>query len=129
MLADPDMSPAVAIKTLLFPPSASKKADDYLKILSQLPPQKMQGAALKAQAAAVNGENNGPGIWNELPNIKNKVLVISGTEDVLAPVQNAVLISDAIPDSWLVRIRGAGHGVLFQEPLFIGKLVSLFLNN
>lgn len=129
MLADPKTSPAVAIKVLLFPADATRQADAYLQVLSQMPPQKMNGDALKAQAAAVNGENQGEGIWNQLPAIKNKVLVISGTNDVLAPVQNAVMIAAAIPGSWLVQVRDAGHGVLFQEPVFISKLVELFTNN
>lgn len=128
-LADTKISPAVAIKTLLFPTNAATQADAYLKILSQLPPQKMNAEALKAQAEAVNGENNGSGIWDQLQNIKNKVLVINGTDDVLTPVQNAAMIADAIADSWLVRVRDAGHGVLFQEPVFIGELVFLFLSH
>lgn len=94
-----------------------------------MPQEKMDGAALKAQGAAVNGENNGPGIWDQLPNIKNKTLVINGTDDVLTPVQNAVLIAAAIPAAWLVQIRDAGHGVLFQEPEFTSKLIELFLSN
>jgi pimeloyl-ACP methyl ester carboxylesterase len=129
MLADPNTSPAVAIKVLLFPADATKQADAYLQILSQMPAQKMNGDALKAQAAAVNAENQGEGIWDQLPAIKNKVLVISGTNDVLAPVQNAVMIAAAIPGSWLVQVKDAGHGVLFQEPIFISKLVELFTSN
>lgn len=127
MLADPKISPEAAIKTLLFPADQTKKADAYLKILSQLPPQKMNGDALKAQAVAVNGENNGPGVWDQLPNIKNKVLVLSGIDDVLAPVQNAVMIAEGIPGAWLVQVKDAGHGVLFQEPEFTGSLIELFL--
>ncbi|KTD44616.1 alpha/beta fold hydrolase [Legionella quateirensis] len=129
MLADPHTSPAVEIKTLLFPADATKQADAYLNILSQFPPQKMNADALKAQAAAVTGENQGPGIWSLLPGIKNKVLVISGTDDVLSPVQNAVTIAAAIPGSWLVQVKDAGHGVLFQEPVFISELVEFFINN
>ncbi len=127
MLSDPAISPAVAIKTLLFPPTATAQADAYLKILAQLPQEKMDAAALKAQAAAVNGENAGDGIWNQLTNIKNLILIINGTDDVLTPVGNAPMIAAAIPGAWLVQIKGAGHGVLFQEPNYMADVVNLFL--
>lgn len=129
MLSDASMSPSVAIKTLLFPPTAGKQADAYLKIVANLPQEKMNGVALKAQERAVDSENNGPGIWDQLPNIKNKTLIMNGTDDVLTPVQNAVMIASSIPAAWLVQIQGAGHGVLFQEPEFIGDLVELFLSS
>jgi pimeloyl-ACP methyl ester carboxylesterase len=129
MLKDPNVPLAVAIKTLLFPSTADKEADAYLKDISQVPPEKMDGAALKAQAEAVTAENNGDGIWDQLSNIKNKLLVINGTEDLLTPVQNATLIASAVPGAWLVQVEGAGHGVMFQKPEFSGKLIELFLDN
>ncbi|VVC75739.1 2-succinyl-6-hydroxy-2, 4-cyclohexadiene-1-carboxylate synthase [Aquicella siphonis] len=129
MLSDPSISPDVAVKTLLFPADAAKQADAYLKIVSGLPQEKMDGAALKAQAEAVTDENTGPGIWDQLPGIKNKVMVLSGTDDVLAPVQNAVLITEAIPGAWLVRIQGAGHGILFQDPEYMSEIIELFLKS
>lgn len=128
MLSDPTIPPDVAAKTLLFPPSAAAQADAYLKVVASMPPEQMNKAALQAQAEAVNGENNGPGIWNQLVKINNKTLVISGTDDVLSPVQNAVMIASGINGAWLARINGAGHGVLFQQPQFIANLVELFLN-
>lgn len=128
MLSEPGISPAVAIKTLLFPASAGKQADAYLQILSQFPTPKMNGDALKAQAKAVSDENNGDGIWSQLTNIQNKTLILSGTEDLLSPVQNAVMIASGIPGAWLIQIQGAGHGVLFQEPDYTSKIIELFLN-
>ena len=129
MLKDPNVPLAVAIKTLLFPVTADKEADAYIKDISLLPPEKMAGAALTAQAEAVTAENNGDGIWNQLANIKNKLLVLNGTEDLLTPVQNAGLIAAAVPGAWLVQVEGAGHGVMFQKPEFSGQLIELFLDN
>ncbi|MGQ3891344.1 alpha/beta fold hydrolase [Legionella sp. CNM-4043-24] len=128
MLNDTKISPATAIKTLLFPATAAPQADAYLKILSQMPIPKMNPDALKAQSEAVNAENQGEGVWDRLPLIKNRVLVINGTEDILTPVQNAPMIAAAIPGAWLAQIKGAGHGVLFQEPDFTGDLIELFLS-
>lgn len=127
MLSDPTIPPDVAAKTLLFPSDAAIQADAYLKLVKNLPQEKMDGAALKAQAKAVTDENNGPGIWSQLANIKNRVLILSGTQDVLSPVQNAVMIATTIPGAWLVQIPDAGHGVLFQDPEYSAYLVELFL--
>jgi pimeloyl-ACP methyl ester carboxylesterase len=128
MLSEPNISPEKAVKVLLFPPTAQAQADSFLKALSVLPQEKMNAKALKAQGEAVTHENNGPGIWDKLPAIKNNVLILNGTEDVLTPVENAKMIADAIPGAWLVRIKGAGHGVLFQKPDFCSKLIDLFLS-
>lgn len=128
MLSQPNISPEIAIKKLLFPANASAQADSYLKVLSQMPPSPMNKEALQAQSEAVNAENAGPGVWDQLNAIHNRVLVMSGTEDILTPVQNAVLIASAIPGAWLIQIRGAGHGVLFQEPEYTGDLIELFLS-
>lgn len=127
LLSDPSIPPETAVKKLLFPPSAVKEANAYLQTMKSLPSEKMDPKALKAQAHAVTKENKGKGIWKSLPKIKNNILIINGTEDVLTPVINAQRIADAIPGSWLVRIKGAGHGVLFQKPIFGAKLIQLFL--
>jgi pimeloyl-ACP methyl ester carboxylesterase len=129
LLKNTDVSPAVVIKTLLFPASAGKQADAYINGVMQLPVENMDKKALAAQATAVTADNGGDGIWKELPRIQNKVLVLNGTEDILTPVQNAVMIAAAIPGAWLVQVQGAGHGVLFQEPEFGERLLELFLQN
>jgi pimeloyl-ACP methyl ester carboxylesterase len=129
LLKNTDVSPAVVIKTLLFPASAGKQADAYINGVMQLPQENMDKTALAAQAAAVTSDNEGAGIWNDLPRIHNKILVLNGTEDILTPVQNAVMIAAAIPGAWLVQVQGAGHGVLFQEPDFAERLLGLFLQN
>lgn len=128
MLNSAKTSPAIAIKTLLFPPAAWAQANEYLKVLNQMPPPKMNQAALKAQGIAVDEENSGPGIWQKLPAIRNSVLIMNGTEDVLTPVQNASLIAGEIPAAWLIQIKHTGHGVLFQEPEFTGNLIEMFLS-
>lgn len=128
MLSDPKIAPDVAVKTLLFPANARPEADAYLKILSTMPKATMNGTALLAQAQAVNSENQGPGIWDLLSKIKNRTLVMNGTDDVLTPTQNAVMIASSIPGAWLMQIKGTGHGLLFQAPEFTGDLIELFLS-
>lgn len=126
MLSDPNLSPEQAVRTLLFPPSARNLANAYLESLASIPMEKMDKAALQAQAKAVQDENNGKGIMTQLSHVNNSVMIMNGTEDVLTPVINAQRISNAINDSWLVRVKGAGHGVLFQYPEHSAQLIDLF---
>lgn len=128
LLSNASLTPETVVKQLLFPPSAQKQANDFLTVLAKLPQPQMNPKALQAQAEAVTKENQGKGIWDYLGNVENDVLILNGTEDVLTPVINAERIANAIPGSWLVRIKGAGHGVLFQKPEFSADLVLLFLS-
>lgn len=127
LLSDPNISPEKAVTTLLFPPSARKQALDYVTTLKHIGAEKKTAKALQAQAKAVSDENQGKGITEDLKKVKNPVLIINGTEDVLTPIINALRIASAIPDAWLVRVRGAGHGVLFQKPLESALLIENFL--
>jgi pimeloyl-ACP methyl ester carboxylesterase len=43
-------------------------------------------------------------------------LVITGTEDISAPAANSLIIAQKIPGTWLVQIKGAGHGLMYQYP-------------
>ena len=60
-----------------------------LEVLAKLPQEKVNVKALQAQAKAVTKENTGKGIWGALGKVKNDVLILNGTEDVLTPVINA----------------------------------------
>lgn len=129
MINDPKVSSAVVIRTLFFPVRAVKQAEEYLDILNQLPPQKMDNAAVKAQGRAIEADIASDGIWKQLTLIRSKALVLNGTHDVLTLVQNAVMIADAIPGAWLIQIRNAGHGVLFQDPDYAAQIIELFLRS
>ena len=37
-------------------------------------------------------------------------MIVHGMEDVINPPQNAQILADAIPGSWLIRLAGDGHG-------------------
>jgi pimeloyl-ACP methyl ester carboxylesterase len=43
-------------------------------------------------------------------------LVIVGTEDIWTPADNSLMITEKIPGAWLVQIRDAGHGLMYQYP-------------
>ena len=55
-------------------------------------------------------------------------LVVTGTEDVAAPAANSLIIVQKIPGAWLVQIKGAGHGLMYQYPEKLSKVLETFLS-
>ena len=43
-------------------------------------------------------------------------LLIVGTDDVIVPTANSLVIAGKIPGAWLVQIKGAGHFLMHQYP-------------
>jgi hypothetical protein len=70
---------------------------------------------------------NRSGVCSQLPKISIPTLVITGTEDVSVPSANSLIIVQKIPGSWLVQIKGGGHGLLYQNPEQFSKIVRTFL--
>ena len=70
---------------------------------------------------------NWSGICNQLSKISVPTLVITGTEDVAAPAANSLIIVQKIPGSWLVQIKAAGHGLMYQYPDKLSKVLQTFL--
>lgn len=59
--------------------------------------------------------------------ITKPALVITGTQDITSPPVNSVMLSEKIPEAWLVQIDGAGHGLMFQYPEIFEKVLETFL--
>jgi pimeloyl-ACP methyl ester carboxylesterase len=68
-----------------------------------------------------------PGSYDRLPGIRCPVLVITGTEDVIIPANNSVLLAGRIPGARCVQIPGAGHGLQYQCPEVLGREIIRFL--
>ena len=73
------------------------------QLLAPLQPE----AAFHAQLAAIRGFN----CCDELPKIRIPTLIITGTEDLLVPGENARLLARCISGAELVEIAGAGHAL------------------
>lgn len=71
---------------------------------------------------------NWSGICNQLPNISKPTLVITGTDDVIVPAANSLIIAGKIPGAWLVQIQGAGHALMSQYPDEFNKVLQTFLS-
>ena len=53
---------------------------------------------------------------------------MTGTDDVIAPAQNAATMAARVPGSWLERFVGAGHGLMYQDPRGLAESVLTFLD-
>jgi pimeloyl-ACP methyl ester carboxylesterase len=70
---------------------------------------------------------NWSGVCGQLSKISVPTLVITGTEDIAAPAANSLIIAQKIPGSWLVQIKGAGHGLMYQYPDKLSEVLQTFL--
>ena len=71
---------------------------------------------------------NWSGVCGQLSKISVPTLVITGTEDITAPAANSLIIAQKIPGAWLVQIKGAGHGLMYQYPEKISTVLQTFLS-
>lgn len=93
------------------------------------PKETISPSTLKQQFNIVEDwfATNWNGICSQLSKISTPTLVITGTEDVAVPPANSLIIAAKIPGSWLVQIRGAGHGLMYQYPDKLSKVLQTFL--
>lgn len=56
------------------------------------------------------------GCYSRLNNLILPVLLLTGTEDLLTPPQNSLILASRIPQASLVQIEEAGHGLMYQYP-------------
>ncbi len=68
-----------------------------------------------------------PGAQERLPLIDMPVLLITGTEDLLTPPRNSLILLEGLPRARLVEIEGGGHGVMYQYPQEFSDIVLEFL--
>lgn len=75
-----------------------------------------------------NAIMNWPGACSRIQSITQPTLVIGGTSDSLTLPPNFVLLTERIPGSWLIQIKGGGHGLMYQYPDALSQSVLLFLS-
>lgn len=108
---------------ILFPPSWMKAHPDYWRSV----PLHMQRFHPRRFARQNRAYEEWPGVYEKLPAIETPVLVITGTEDVSTPPENADILTERIPGARLVRFRGAGHGLMYQYPDELSQSIIEFL--
>ncbi len=67
------------------------------------------------------------GVYDALPRLDKPVLVVTGTQDSSTPPGNADILAQRIPGSRLLRFAGAGHGLMYQDPLRLAMAIKQFL--
>ena len=57
-------------------------------------------------------------------------LLLSSFEiDFIESMANSLMLAEKIPGAWLVQIKGGGHGVMYQYPEKLSRIVLKFLNH
>jgi pimeloyl-ACP methyl ester carboxylesterase len=110
---------------LMFPASWLKANPDPRKYMP-IPAEQVLPESVKKQGIAIW---KWAGTYDRLSRINVPVLLVVGMDDVIAAPQNSIMMVGQIPGAWLVQIKGGGHGLMFQYPERLVKIVSLFLAN
>jgi pimeloyl-ACP methyl ester carboxylesterase len=113
------------ITSTLFPPewfSANPNYQNYIP----LPQESVSPEIIQRQNEAIVSWIT-IGTCNALSNITQPTLVIVGTDDIWTPAANSLMIAERIPGAWLVQIKDAGHGLMYQYPDKFSNVISTFL--
>jgi pimeloyl-ACP methyl ester carboxylesterase len=79
-----------------------------------------------ARQGEAMGARTGVSAW--LGTLTQPVLLIVGDQDILAPPGNSFFIGERVPSAWVVQVRGAGHGLMYQYPGEFTAIVRTFLD-
>ena len=88
-------------------------------------------AAMKAQANAIGAWGIVPATdrYATLKTIRQPVLVVNGSDDVMVPTINSYILQQNIPNAQLILYPDSGHGALFQYPDLFVSHARTFLND
>ncbi len=118
-----------AFLSVTFPPEWIKKHPDYLRKIPKT--FEMVPSSTLIQQFNIN-ENwlskNWNGVCDKITKLSQPTLIITGTEDVAVPSHNSLILVDKIPGAWLVQIKEAGHGLMYQYPERFATIIETFLN-
>ncbi len=69
----------------------------------------------------------GEGSVNQIQDLKQPTLIISGEKNKISPHQNALSLQAKIPHSELVTFPDGGFGLIYQHPLQLAETINTFL--
>lgn len=125
MSSPPTQEDIDRITSTLFPPewfSANPNYQNYIP----LPQESVSPEILQRQNEAIISWIT-IGTCNALSNITQPTLVLVGTDDIWTPAANSLMIAERIPGAWLVQIKDAGHGLMYQYPDKFSNVIFTFL--
>jgi pimeloyl-ACP methyl ester carboxylesterase len=114
----------LALPPLLFPEKWRNENPNYLKDI----PKTMEIVPNKTLDRQIEATVNWTGTCTKLKNLTQPTLVIAGTDDILNPPANPLLIAEQIPGAWLVQMKGGRHGLMYQYPEKFSSIVLTFLS-
>jgi pimeloyl-ACP methyl ester carboxylesterase len=121
---------ADAFLSVTFPPEWIRTHSSYIETIPK--PSEIILSTTLAKQFNINEDwlsRDWTGVCNQLQNITIPTLIITGTEDVAVPTANSLILVEKIPGAWLVQVKGAGHGLMYQYPEQFSKIVKTFLEN
>ncbi|KAL4420245.1 hypothetical protein ABPG77_003424 [Micractinium sp. CCAP 211/92] len=84
-------------------------------------------SAAQAEAAYAFEQSNGT--YTALPSITLPTLVVTGSDDLVIPPENAQTLADRLPNAQLYEIPDAGHGAWAQDTAQFALRVQQFLSS
>jgi pimeloyl-ACP methyl ester carboxylesterase len=108
---------------LLFPEEWLKGHPDFYKQFP-IPNETSNPENIVRQNEAIE---RWPGTYDRLSNLSQPALIIVGAQDRIAPPENSLILAERIPDSWLIRFKGAAHGLIYQYPDEFSRIVMDFI--
>ena len=120
---------ADASLSVTFPPEWIRKNPNYLETIPKTPEIILSTTVVKQFNAVEDWlSRNWTGVCDQLQHISIPTLIITGAEDVAVPAANSLILVQKIPGAWLVQIKAAGHGLMFQYPEKFSEIVKTFLS-
>lgn len=89
----------------------------------------MNEASVKGVIGSLLGMKSRPDSTSLLPDITCPTLIISGADDQIIPVKEALSMKSSIPNAELVVIEGAGHLPNLEQPEEYNLVMQRFLNS
>ena len=128
-LANNHSQNADASLSVTFPPEWIRKNPNYLETIPKTPEIILSTTVVKQFNAVEDWlSRNWTGVCDQLQHISIPTLIITGAEDVAVPAANSLILVQKIPGAWLVQIKAAGHGLMFQYPEKFSEIVKAFLS-
>ncbi len=83
------------------------------------PEPSVLSSVLQKQKALLKNWRTANNIPQKLRRLAVPTLILTGSEDVIIPPQNAIILANTIPRSRLIIINNGGHAMMYQYPTLI----------
>ncbi len=138
IMSEPNL-PASELLKLSFPQTpAGKKAEAAYaaRVLAQYVQDHLPKDSFSASAAGQEGQAHARqqwttatgGVYNDLPELTQDVLIMWGNLDMIDPPANDQTIAGRLRHATTKVFSGAGHAFLFQDAVQVGQTADAFLN-